>query len=153
MMIQIRQAALDDVGDIARLEQKCFKASWSEELIKKEIMSNSSFAVVAMDGDSLCGYAMFMLLYDEIHITKIAVDEFHRRLGIGNLLINALLKTAYKNNYFDITLEVRVSNKAAISLYEKKGFESVGVRKHYYTDNNEDALIMWLHMKEGNSNE
>ncbi len=153
MMIQIRQATLDDVGDIAKLEQKSFKASWSEELIKKEIMSNSSFAVVAMDGDTICGYAMFMLLYDEIHITKIAVDELHRRLGIGNLLINALLKTAYKNNYFDITLEVRVSNKAAVSLYEKNGFESVGVRKHYYTDNNEDALIMWLHMKEGNSNE
>lgn len=148
MIAQVKQATLADLSDIAKLEKDSFAYPWSEEALKREIISTGSFAVVAKANDILIGYAMFMLMYDEIHITKIAVNPDFRRLGIGNLMLNALLETAASNNYFDITLEVRVSNQAAIALYEKNGFESVGVRKHYYTDNNEDAMIMWLHMKE-----
>ena len=153
MIVNVFQAKLKDLDDIAKLEQESFAYPWSKDALMREIMSTGSFVVIAKSEEEILGYAMFMLMYDEIHITKIAVKNEYRRKDIGNLMLNALLNTAFSNNYFDITLEVRVSNKGAIALYEKNGFESAGVRKHYYTDNNEDALIMWLHMKEGDKNE
>ncbi len=142
-MIVIRRANLEDCEKIASLEAECFAMPWSDKLIKNEIASSKSLVLVALDGDLIIGYAMCMLMYDEIDITKVAVKETYRRGGIGDGLIRQLVRLCEDNGYYDITLEVRASNVAAIKLYEKNSFTTEGVRKHYYDDNHEDALIMW----------
>ncbi len=83
------------------------------------------------------------LIIDECHITNIAVHPYYRRLGIGNILMNEIIEICKKYNITGITLEVRESNTAAKSLYYKYGFKDSGIRKGYYADNNENALLMW----------
>lgn len=95
------------------------------------------------DKNQLVGYAGTWRVLDEAHITTIAVKPEFQRKKIGEALLNKIVQDCYKNEVKYITLEVRVSNKAAIGLYEKYGFKSLGTRKGYYQNNNEDALIMW----------
>lgn len=91
----------------------------------------------------IVGYGGLWLTVDDAHITTIAVDPAHRGRGVGELLLNALIDHAYELGGRQLTLEVRVSNTAAQHLYLKYGFQPAGTRPHYYTDNGEDALIMW----------
>ena len=107
------------------------------------INSNAYYYVIEVD-KRIVGYVGFWKIIDEAHITNVAIHNDYRRLGYGRALINALLNKAKELEIIAVTLEVRVSNLAAISLYERFGFVSSGVRRGYYSDNNEDALIMWL---------
>ena len=91
----------------------------------------------------MIGYGGMWLILDEAHITNIAVHPEHRRRGVGRLLMETLMKEAVILKMERMTLEVRVSNKAAISLYKSLGFEEGGIRKGYYSNDREDALIMW----------
>ena len=91
----------------------------------------------------LVAYAGTWHIIDEGHITTIAVKKEYLRNHIGEAIIQKIIEDCYKNNIKYLTLEVRVSNTPAIKLYEKYGFQSLGTRKGYYQDNNEDALIMW----------
>ena len=102
----------------------------------------NDFNFTAEKGD-LIAYAGCWQILEEVHITNIAVSPEYRRQKIGERLLRQIIDDCYKNKAKYITLEVRVSNNPAISLYEKYGFKSLGVRKGYYQNNNEDALIMW----------
>jgi ribosomal-protein-alanine acetyltransferase len=101
----------------------------------------ASYVVVRV-GDAIVGYAGLWLMVDEAHVTTFAIHPDHRRQGLGERLLLALLDIAIERGASEATLEVRLSNLPARRLYEKFGFRPVGIRPRYYTDNNEDALIM-----------
>lgn len=119
---------------------------WSQTALHDDIADNEkAIYIVAEEQEQIAGYAGMWITLDEAHITNVAVHPKFRRKGIGETLVAALLRQARRHGALHQTLEVRVSNEAAIKLYEGMGFEGVGVRKRYYYDNNEDALIMWRH--------
>lgn len=133
-----------DLDEVLEVEKSCFKSPWTRCMFEDELYnSNAYYYVIEVDGE-IAGYAGFWKIIDEAHITNIAVHCDHRRRGYGRMLVNTLLEKAKELGIIAVTLEVRVSNSAAISLYESLGFVSSGVRRGYYSDNNEDALIMWL---------
>lgn len=144
MNLIIRQAEERDIKPMAQMDILCFSSPWSEESFEKEIRDNNlAFYIVAeMDG-ILAGYAGLWCIMDEGHITNVAVHPDHRRKHIGEALLSILLEHTIKNGIKSHTLEVRASNGPAIELYTKFGFQPAGLRKNYYEDNGEDAIIMW----------
>jgi len=140
----IRPMELKDLDEVLEVEKSCFKSPWTRHMFEDELFnSNAYYYVIEVDGE-IAGYAGFWKIIDEAHITNIAIHSSYRRRGYGRALVSALLDRAKELDIIAVTLEVRVSNSAAISLYESFGFVSSGVRRGYYSDNNEDALIMWL---------
>jgi ribosomal-protein-alanine N-acetyltransferase len=103
---------------------------------------SSEDAGVVQDGKRIVGYASLWLMVDEAHLTSIAVRQAHRRQGIGELLLIGIIKLSLQMKARVVTLETRVSNVGAQALYEKYGFNRVGMRRRYYSDNGEDAVIM-----------
>jgi ribosomal-protein-alanine N-acetyltransferase len=99
--------------------------------------------LVALDGDAVVGYAGTWLVINEAHVTNVAVRGDRRREGIGRFLMEALMDMAREEGMESMTLEVRVSNEAARELYQQLGFVSAGIRKNYYSETKEDALILW----------
>ena len=134
-----------DVDGVIEIEQKAYgEHHWSKESFLNELSNDLARYYSAFDDDgNLVGYAGCWQILEEVHITNIAVSPEFRRQKIGESLLRQIIDDCYENKAKYITLEVRVSNKAAIGLYEKYGFKSLGVRKGYYQNNNEDALIMW----------
>jgi len=144
MDLTIRQAEERDIRPMAEMDILCFSAPWSEVSFRKEIKENRlAFYIVAEMSGRMVGYAGLWSIVDEGHITNVAVHPDFRRKGIGEALITVLLKHTLENGILSHTLEVRASNDPAISLYMKFGFEPAGLRKNYYEDNGEDAIIMW----------
>lgn len=141
-----REAIEEDVEEMARLDAICFSAPWSYKDFLKEITGNKlALYVVAEKDGRVQGYAGLWCILDEGHITNVAVHPDHRKKGLGFTLVKTLLDLAQKiRQVKSFTLEVRVSNGHAIKLYQKFGFVEMGKRKGYYTDNKEDASIMWL---------
>jgi len=140
----IRAAAVSDIRHIAEMEEAIFYPPWSEESVSAEITDNKlARYVVAEAGGEIVGYAGVWLILDEGHITNIAVRPGFRRKGIARDLISALILASENEGVEKFTLEVRASNEEAISLYKEMNFEICGVRKNYYDDNGEDAVIMW----------
>jgi [ribosomal protein S18]-alanine N-acetyltransferase len=143
----ITEAFLPAVLDLDRL---CFNGLWTPEGYQREIDSPNSelIAIVTPNSElrtpnSLLGYACFWAILDEAHITIVAVHPNHRRKGLGHLLLYSLLVRACQRGMERATLEVRISNQSAIALYQTYGFKIAGQRKRYYTDTDEDALILW----------
>jgi ribosomal-protein-alanine acetyltransferase len=144
MDLIVRQAEERDIKPMAEMDVLCFTAPWSEDSFAKEIRENHlAFYIVAETQGRMVGYAGLWRIIDEGHITNVAVHPDFRRRGVGEALVSVLLTHTMENGITDHTLEVRVSNEAAISLYTKFGFEPAGLRKNYYEDNGEDAIIMW----------
>lgn len=144
MDLIVRQAEERDIKPMAEMDILCFSAPWSEESFAQEIRENRmAFYIVAEIDGRMAGYAGLWCIVDEGHITNVAVHPDFRRRGVGEALISVLLDHTIKNGILSHTLEVRVSNTPAISLYSKFGFEPAGLRKNYYEDNGEDAIIMW----------
>jgi ribosomal-protein-alanine N-acetyltransferase len=144
MDLVVRQAEERDIKPMAEMDALCFTTPWSEESFDREIRENRlAFYIVAEIGSRLAGYAGLWRVMDEGHITNVAVHPDFRRRGIGEALVSVLLAHTAANGVLSHTLEVRASNAAAISLYSKFGFEPAGLRKNYYEDNGEDAIIMW----------
>ena len=114
-------------------------------LVEELSNSKAHYMVIDADGEIL-GYCGFWKIIDEAHITNVAVHPEYRGQGYGRVLISAMIQRAKELDVIAMTLEVRVSNDIAISLYKDFGFVASGVRKNYYQDNSEDALIMWLKM-------
>ena len=110
-----------------------------------EITKPSSICLGAFDADTgvLLGYLIISRYVDAWHVMNVAVEPKHRRRGIATALLDRLFELTADDGRRGYTLEVRVSNTQAIALYERLGFESRGIRRGYYTDNREDALIMW----------
>ncbi|MCK9524996.1 MAG: ribosomal protein S18-alanine N-acetyltransferase [Limnochordia bacterium] len=139
-----RIMTVDDIPMVQLVERKCFSTPWSRNIFVSEVTCNdNAIYVVALVGERIVGYAGIWIILDEGHITNIAVDPLFQRKGIGEGLMDVLTEAAVKRGVIAMTLEVRVSNSGAQTLYSKLGFVPNGIRKQYYQDDKEDALIMW----------
>ena len=130
------------VEDIARLEKICFSDPWSVSSIGSEVNNPLSLWLVAVDGETVAGYVGSQSVLGWADMMNLAVAPSYRRLGIGEKLVNELICQLKDNHITCLTLEVRVSNAPAITLYEKLGFSEVGRRPGYYHNPREDALIL-----------
>jgi [ribosomal protein S18]-alanine N-acetyltransferase len=134
------------VRSVLRIEQQVYPRPWSASLFHSELAMRSTRAYyVARVGRELVGYAGLMMTLDEGHVTTIAVDPRRHRLKIGTRLLLVLTREAIARGATALTLEVRMSNTSAQDMYRRFGFGPVGVRKNYYQEVNEDALVMWAH--------
>jgi [ribosomal protein S18]-alanine N-acetyltransferase len=139
--LTIRQLGYGDLPDVIAIERRSFPAPWSLAMFVLELSKPSSICVGAFDDSELSGYLICSRYHTVWHLMNVAVHQDHRRQGIATALIEHLLEAAGDHDRY--TLEVRVSNGEAIRMYESFGFRTAGVRRRYYHDNNEDALIMW----------
>lgn len=147
MAVDVEFAAMTPLhlNRIMEIEQACFTTPWSKNTFYRELVSNPyATYTVAMVAEEVVGYAGTWLVLDESHVTNIAVAPEWRRQGVARKLLDHLLAISLQQGAVSMTLEVRRSNAAAQNLYEEFGFVVAGVRKGYYTDDKEDALIMWL---------
>ena len=141
--LDIRPLELADLGAIETIEQRAYPTPWSRSMFASELAKPTSICLGAFDGAELVGYIINSRYVDAWHVMNVAVDPDHQRRGVATRLLERLFELTIDDERRGYTLEVRVSNEAAIKLYEQLGFEPRGVRRGYYTDNREDALIMW----------
>lgn len=141
--LYIRALELGDLGDIEEIEERAYPTPWSRSMFASELAKPTSICLGAFEGAELVGYVINSRYVDAWHIMNVAVAPERQRRGIATALLERLFELTRNDERRGFTLEVRVSNEAAIRLYENLGFESRGVRRGYYTDNREDALIMW----------
>lgn len=145
--IELRRLGLADLRAIEEIERRAYPTPWSRSMFAGELAKPSSICLGAFDVDgedgTLCGYLIVSRYVDAWHVMNIAVEVEHRGHGIATMLLERLFELTATDARRGYTLEVRVSNVTAISLYERLGFQARGVRRGYYTDNREDALIMW----------
>lgn len=133
---------MSDIAAALEIEHQSFPTPWSSAMFVLELSKDGSICLAATEGDILVGYLVAARYAQVWHVMNVSVDPANRRRGIGALLLRELFKRAdtERTHY---TLEVRTSNHGAIAMYESAGFRSAGIRPGYYSDNNEDALIMW----------
>jgi len=145
MMIEFRKLKLRDLGAIEDIERTSYPTPWSRSMFASELAKPSSICLGAVDAEKeeLVGYLIISRYVDAWHVMNIAIAPEYRRRGIARSLMERLFEVTARDARRGYTLEVRVSNEAAIRLYEELGFKARGVRRGYYTDNREDALIMW----------
>ena len=142
--VDIRQLTIGDLSAIERIEQRVYPTPWSRSMFAGELAKPSSVSLGAFDEDGvLTGYLIVSRYVDAWHVMNIAVEIEARRAGVASRLLETLFELTAGDTRRGYTLEVRVSNRAAIALYERFGFTTSGVRRGYYTDNREDARIMW----------
>ena len=141
--LYIRALELGDLSDIEEIEQRAYPTPWSRSMFASELAKSSSVCLGAFDGERLIGYVINSRYVDAWHIMNVAVDPEYRRRGIATRLLENVFESTRDDQRRGYTLEVRVSNDRAISLYKQLGFVRQGIRRGYYTDNREDALIMW----------
>lgn len=135
---------LRDLGDIMKIEKLSFTTPWSKQAFLSELLDNErAYYLVAKVNNRAVGYIGIWLIAGEGHVTNVAVHPDYRGRGIGNQLLTAIERLAEERGVRRLTLEVRVSNEGAQSLYRKLGYLPAGIRRRYYRDNDEDALIMW----------
>jgi ribosomal-protein-alanine N-acetyltransferase len=143
--MNIRRAVADDATMIAAMEEEYFSDAWSRKDIFTYICSGDSMSFVATDDSGVViAYMLGRIIAPEGEIYRIAVDERHRRRGIGYRLLSFALKTERGRGLESIFLEVRSKNEAAIALYRAYGFEDIGIRKNYYKNPSDDAIVMVL---------
>jgi ribosomal-protein-alanine N-acetyltransferase len=142
--VNIRLMEQEDIPQVTEIDREAFPTLWPPANYEREFKNGLAHYIVACDeeGHYVIGFAGLWMLVDEAHITNIAVREKHRRQGIGEALLIAIIELAIKLGAHLITLEVRASNAEAQKLYAKYGFVKVGLRRGYYTDNHEDAVLM-----------
>lgn len=139
-MIEIRQMSIEDFNKIKDVLQTEFDEFWKPSILKSELENENSRYIVAIEKDEIVGFAGIILLPDDVEITNIVTKKSKRKKGIGNLLLAKLIEIA-KLEKDNISLEVNEKNEIAIKLYEKYGFEKVGIRKKYY-NGIDNAIIM-----------
>ncbi len=141
----IRKLALRDLAAIEEIERQSYPTPWSRSMFAGELTKASSVCLGAFDVDTgdLIGYVIVSRYVDAWHVMNVAVHPDHRHRGIARTLLEHLFIATAADARRGYTLEVRVSNEDAIRLYERLGFKARGIRRGYYTDNREDALIMW----------
>jgi ribosomal-protein-alanine N-acetyltransferase len=143
--VELRRLEMRDLNAIERIERASYPTPWSRSMFASELAKPSSICLGAFDleTDELAGYLVISRYVDAWHVMNIAVDPEHRRQGIATTLLERLFELTAGRGRRGYTLEVRVSNVGAVALYGRLGFKPRGVRRGYYTDNREDALIMW----------
>jgi ribosomal-protein-alanine N-acetyltransferase len=145
MTLEFRPLKLRDLNAIEEIERASYPTPWSRSMFAGELAKPSSICLGAVDSDVnvLVGYLIISRYVDAWHVMNIAIANGYRRRRIASKLMERLFEITARDGRRGYTLEVRVSNEAAIRLYEGLGFRARGVRRGYYTDNREDALIMW----------
>ena len=143
--VEIRRLELRDLNAIERIERDSYRTPWSRSMFAGELAKPSSVSLGAFDPETgdLLGYLIISRYVDAWHVMNLAVARGHRRRRIASNLLDRLFEVTTGEDRRGYTLEVRVSNDVAIRLYEQAGFRARGIRRGYYTDNREDALIMW----------
>ena len=142
--ITVRPMVMTDVDGVMAVEHDSFLTPWSRSAVEEELAQNRlARYIVAVENGEIVGYAGTWLVINEAHVTNVAVSGQRRREGIGRLLMQKLMDLARENDMESMTLEVRVSNAAARHLYQQLGFVEAGIRKNYYSETKEDALILW----------
>jgi ribosomal-protein-alanine N-acetyltransferase len=144
MTYELRRLELDDLDAVEPIERASYRTPWSRGMFTTELSKPSSRSLAAVDASgTLVGYLILSRYVDAWHVMNVAVAPDHRRRGVASALLQGLLEETADDAQRGYTLEVRVSNDAAIALYERFGFRPAGIRRAYYTDNREDAVIMW----------
>ncbi|RTR27557.1 ribosomal-protein-alanine N-acetyltransferase [Robertmurraya yapensis] len=145
--ITLRKMVKADIDQILIIENESFATTWSRESFENELTKNRfALYLVLEDEEVIFGYCGVWIIVDEAHVTNIALLPNYRGKKLGETLLTEIMKVAKEKGAKSMTLEVRVSNHVAQSLYRKLGFRDGGIRKNYYTDNQEDALVMWVNL-------
>lgn len=132
-----------DVNRVYELEKTCFRTPWSRESLAGELKNDVAHYLVLERDGYVVGYAGMWILFDEAHITNVAVDPAYRRQGLAKRIMLCMMRSARLFDATQMTLEVRENNLGAQALYAQLDFERAGIRKGYYTDTGEAAYIMW----------
>ena len=137
----------EDIDQVLAVEHASFTTPWSREAFYNEL-HNNKFAVyiVLEEENQIIGYCGTWVVIDEAHVTNVAIMPGYRGKKLGEALMTKLMSVARELGARSMTLEVRVTNHVAQSLYRKLGFQNGGIRKNYYSDNHEDALVMWVNL-------
>ncbi len=145
MQTKIELMQIEDLEAVLEIEEASFPTPWSKNSFLYELTENQRavYLVAKNEFNKVTGYIGMWIVFDEGHITNLAAHPLYRRQGVGRALLNELIAVAKKNGVQYLTLEVRRSNLSAQDLYQQIGFVHMGVRRKYYLDNREDALIMW----------
>ena len=145
--VELRRLVLGNLREIEEIERRSYATPWSRSMFAGELAKPTSICLGAFDVDgeegTLAGYLIVSRYVDAWHVMNVAVDPDHRGRGVATMLLERLFDLTADDSRRGYTLEVRVSNGKAIDLYDRLGFHSRGLRRGYYTDNREDALIMW----------
>lgn len=145
--ITFRKMTVEDLDDVLEVEVNSFATPWSRDAFFNELTKNQfAHYLVAEVDQKVVGYCGVWIIVDEAHITNIALLPDYRGLRLGEALLGRIIELARELGTLRITLEVRVSNVRAQNLYRKFGFEDGALRKQYYTDNMEDAVVMWVNL-------
>jgi ribosomal-protein-alanine N-acetyltransferase len=148
----ISPMVLEDLDDIEEIEGLSFTIPWTRQAFVRELCENpiARYFTVRDKGRAVA-YGGMWIIVDEAHITNLAVHPEYRGKGIGRMLLKGMIDYGIENGIESFTLEVRESNLIAINLYSQLGFKKAGIRKCYYSDTNENALVMWLRLKNNSS--
>jgi ribosomal-protein-alanine N-acetyltransferase len=143
-VLEFRSMRYEDIPHVCEIEQEAFTTPWTSGAFHNELTNNqfAHYMILDINGE-VAGYGGMWLIMDEAHVTNIAIRDTYRGQKLGKRLLQELMRTASFLGAKRMTLEVRASNHIAQSLYDKLGFASAGIRRGYYTDNREDAIIMW----------
>lgn len=143
MRIEIRELREDDIGALAAIEAEAFSMPWSKNDFENLLRHSYCFYLAALADGEIAGCCGYTNLCNEANIDNVVVAEKYRGLGIGQAMLGELIRRGEADQVEAFTLEVRVSNAAAIHIYEKCGFQSEGIRPNFYEKPREDAMIMW----------
>lgn len=139
----IRRMERTDVSRVHEIECKCFRSPWSKLALLGELRNDVAHYLVMEANGVLCGYGGMWVLFEEAHVTNVAILPEYRQKGRGRRLMLAMMRLAVKRGAEKMTLEVRESNAVAQHLYATLGFEPNGIRPRYYSDTGEDAILLW----------
>lgn len=143
--LSFREATITDLKSIMNVENASFTVPWTEAAFRNEFIINQyAYYILTTYNDEVVGYAGIWLVLDEGHVTNIAIHPDYQGNHYGEALLREMIRIAKDRGVIRITLEVRVSNDIAQGLYKKLGFQNGAIRKNYYPDTKEDALVMWV---------
>ena len=143
LALKFREMVPDDADAVELVEKACFAIPWSRESFWREAANENTSYTLALDGDKVIGYAGCWISFEEAQITNVAILPEYRGRGAGTQLMAAAIRAVKERGVTAMTLEVRPSNVPARALYARNGFQEAGIRRGYYHDNGEDAIIMW----------
>ena len=142
-VIHFRELLPEDAEGVAAVERESFPTPWSREDFWREASNDFACYIVALEEAEIIGFGGCWISFEEAQVTNIALTSVQRGRGLGKVLMTRLMCAAAARGAERMTLEVRPSNMPALRLYERLGFTAIGVRKKYYQDNDEDAILMW----------
>lgn len=150
--ISVQQMQIADVPEVMKIDTGAFPAPWTKEIYEQELIENdfAHYFVMKTDTGDIIGYVGMWIIFDDAQITNIAVHQDYRGKKIGEKLFGFALAYAFQRGAQKLSLEVRPSNTVAKNMYRKFGLEEGSVRKNYYPDNGEDAIVMWVNLTEVN---